>query len=207
MDEQVNGQVNLYVYDSENIKCYIDGVAAQICKKLDYPLHVRKITNVGKSESWKDFTSYLTLYDIKTTDEEGDIKKSPIYSVILVEYQSLCSSHIHSSIWFKMFSFVESQKVYTFEENSILNLVKACNVIKKNSVTFPPIILSGFNGTNTEKKDVERILNSYGVPDNWIIYLDKNDENESLESLEFNINYFMRTFWKNNIHQSIFTIL
>jgi len=200
MDEHVNGQVNLYVYDPENIKCYVDGVAIQLCKKLDYPLHVRKITNVDKSESWEFFTGYMTLCDIKTTNEEGDIKKSPIYSVILVEYQSLCSSHIHSGMWFKLFGFVEPQKVYTLEENRIRDLVKACNVIGKNSVTFPPVILSGFNGTNTEKQNVERILNSCGVPDNWTIYLDKNDENERLESLEFNINYLIRTFLKDNMH-------
>jgi len=197
----MNGQANLYVYDSENIKCYVDGVAIQLCKKLDYPLHVRKITNAGKSESWEDLTAYLTLYDIKTTNEEGDIKKSPIYSVILVEYQSLCSSHIQSGMRFNLFSFAEPQEVYTLEGNLIRDLVKACNVIRKNSVTFPPVILSGFNGTDTEKQDVERILNSYGVPDNWTIYLDKNDENERLESLEFNINYLIRTFWKNNMYQ------
>ena len=40
MDGKNNGQVNLYVYDPEKLKCYVGEVAKQLCKKIDYPLHV-----------------------------------------------------------------------------------------------------------------------------------------------------------------------
>jgi hypothetical protein len=140
------------------------------------------------------------VQNIRIANEEGDIKKQPIYSVILVEYASLCSSHVPDSLWTKLFGFPEPPPVSVLEDERIKDLVKVCKEIKKKSVTFPPVVLSGCHESKTKQRDTETKFNSWGIPDNWTIYLDEKDENERLEALEFNINYFIRTFWENNMH-------
>lgn len=204
MDPQKNkqGQVNLYVYDPSSIKCYVGKVASQLCKEIDYPLHIRTI-NMGKCEAWVDLMAYITAFqNIRIAKEEGDIKKQPIYSVILVEYTSLCSSRVPDRPWSirtKLFGFPEPSPVSIFDDECIKDLVKTCKTIEKNSVTFPPVILSGCHESETKQRDTEKKFRSWGIPDNWTIYLDEKDENERLEGLEFNINYFIRTFWETTV--------
>jgi hypothetical protein len=198
----MRGQVNLYVYDPDKLKCNVDKVAQQLCKKVNYPLHVRKIFNVEKSEAWKDALVHTHVCGIVPAEEEGDCEKAPVYSVILVEYQSLCSD-ISGCTWWKWFSMTESQENYQLNGEYINDLAKVCETIRKKSITYPVIILSRFKGSNTEKEKVERNLRMYGIPNNWSIYLDENDESKNLEGLEFNINHFMRTFWQNNFRHWI----
>ncbi len=199
MDDKINGQVNLYVYDPEKLNCYVGRVAEQLCKKIDYPLHVRRIFSPEDNEAWDDFMKYMAVHNIPSADKEGDIKKTPIFSVILVPYISLCSSHAPESTWCKWFTITEPQEIYQPNDNLIHNLVDVCDMISKKSLRYPPVIISGFSGNGKEKEGLNRRINRCGIPDYGAIYLDENDESKSVESLEFLINYFIQTIWKNNL--------
>ncbi len=148
---------------------------------------------------------YMAVHNIPAADEEGDCKESPVYSVILVSYQSLCAPKRDTPecIWYKWFTMTEPQELHALDGDQIKKFEKVCRMIEKKSLTYPPIILSGFSGNDAEKQDLERNLRMWGIPDNWTIYLDINDKNKRLEGLEFNINYFIRTFWQNNMHHWI----
>nr|QBK85907.1 MAG: hypothetical protein LCMAC101_05020 [Marseillevirus LCMAC101] len=195
----MNGQVNLYIYDPEKMNCHVGGVAQQLCKKINYPLHVRKIFDVEKSEAWKDFMAYMSLLKIPAADEEGDNKKSPVFSVILVSYRSLCTSYTPEANWYQWLNLEEEpHELHKPDGELIRKMVKVCEMIMKKSLRFPPLIISGFVGTAEEVRELDRDLRSWGIPDHGAIYLDEKDKNESIEGLEFNINYFIQTFWQAN---------
>ncbi len=197
MDDKNNGQVNLYVYDPEKLECYVGRVAEQLCKKIDYPLHVRRIFSPEDNKAWDDFMFHMAIHNIPSINEEGDNKKTPVFSVVLVQYKSLCSSRTPESActWYKWFTMTEPQEICQLDDNLIRKLVEVCDTISKKSLRYPPVIISGFSRNSYEKERLNRKLNSCGIPDYGAIYLDKNDKSKSVEGLEFLINYFIQTFW------------
>jgi hypothetical protein len=185
----VKKQVNLYVYNSKNLKCKwrVAKVAEQICKNIDYPLHVRRVSENGESEPWEDFVN-CTAFSLSNEEGCGIINgKINTFNFILVSYDSLCSPHTPGASWRNWLTMKDPDQVYQLDGDRIEELRKVCVLLSRKSHNMPDVILcdyhhsDGSNEMNEQK--LEWVFRSYGFPDDNIIFLDKHDENKYLEDM------------------------